>query len=1569
MKRNFFACLGRVLLLSFAAAAHAGTTDLASSPLVTSSSSSVRPNIMFVLDDSGSMGWTYLPDWANTSTQALFRNNGYNGVAYNPAVTYNPPVFYNADGTVDTSTYPSMTSANTSAWTVVPNDGYGIQSTSNSNLVGNAYYYTFVAGEYCDKPNLRNCVTQSAPSGSYPYPAALRWCTDSTKTTCQAVRIESGTTFMVARFPSPPTAIISLSNSSTTTVTGVTVDTGAGAKQIMSGSTSNTSSIDTIGADMETKINDCTAATSGNCTVAGYSASYSSSSNKLTIAAPTALGAITATPVITKSGSMTLSAAAFGGGVPGSNLRTDIVSATSSYPYPGTAAKATTRTDCAGATCTYAEEMTNYANWWAYYHTRMQMMKTSTSLAFQTVGSTYRVGYVTINNAQGSALLNLNTFDATQKRTWYQKLFAANPSGFTPLRQTLSEVGRIFAGKYNGSSYNDVTVTDPMQYSCQQNFTIFSTDGYWNDSSGYYQLDGSTNVGSQDATEPRPFNDGGGTTVTARTDTVSTSTDTTPRTTLDRSTRTDATVSTSSRSRVDTYQRTRITTSSSGCSGGKVKVRTRLYNGTSTETETTTTTTTQPYEVLTTTVFSDAATTTTTVRRTVVTTNGVVTSDTTLTTTAGPTTVSTVTSGPTAVSNALGAPTTTITGPSSSFSPAATVGAISWSITSDNTTGCISNPGASDTLALSSSGAWGATTTTGPTTTAGGLTHTAGYPQSTFGSTVNSTTGPTTGATTTTTVTTGGTSNTLADVAEYYYVNDLRTTALGNCTGSPIPPATTGIDVCTNDVPQSGLDGAAWQHMTTFTLGLGASGYMQFASNYPNATSGDYFDVKNGTTANPSGGICSWQSSGACNWPTPSSGEQTTIDDLWHAAVNGRGTYFSATNPASLNTGLSAALAGVSTRTGSSAAATTSNPNVTSGDNFVFSSTFTTQQWDGQLVRQQLDLTTGVVSSTIDWSAQSQLDSTTYTARTIYTFDAAASNKLKSFAWASLTSGAGGEQDYFLTPHIDSLSQFCVTGFCLTATDQDSSHAAGQNLVNFLRGDRSNEGVQSDTTKYYRQRSHLLGDIVNAEAVYVKQPLFGYADAGYSDYISAKATRQGMVYVASNDGMLHAFNSSTGAEAWAYVPSMVLPNLYKLADKTYAAHHEYFADGTPVSGDVYFDDGSGPAWHTIVVAGLNGGGRGYYALDVTVPSAPKALWEFTDTNLGLSYGNPVITKRGGTWVVLVSSGYNNVSPGDGKGYLYMLNAADGTQVAGSPISTNVGSTTDPSGLARISAWVTNATVDNTSLRAYGGDMLGNVWRFDINNNIGAAGYDAHRLVTLYANAAGTVTQPITTRPELGLVADKAVVFVGTGRFLGVSDLADVSQQTFYAVKDNLDSTSFTNPQASGSGFVQQVVSTGACPSGSPVTICTTGQTVRTSTSNTVNFATDKGWYVNLPDGVGAASGTGSERANTDPTLALGTLGFTTNVPNSSACTAGGYSYRYVLDYRTGAPVSTSTTGVSAVKLGNALSTRGVFVRLPNNTVVQLTRLSDGTTMTTNVPIGAGAAATRRISWRELIQDQ
>jgi type IV pilus assembly protein PilY1 len=388
-------------------------------------------------------------------------------------------------------------------------------------------------------------------------------------------------------------------------------------------------------------------------------------------------------------------------------------------------------------------------------------------------------------------------------------------------------------------------------------------------------------------------------------------------------------------------------------------------------------------------------------------------------------------------------------------------------------------------------------------------------------------------------------------------------------------------------------------------------------------------------------------------------------------------------------------------------------------------------------------------------------------------------------------------------------------------------------------------------------------------------------------------------------------------------------------------------------------------WRTILVGGLNGGGRGYYALDITHPGSPRALWEFTDTDLGYTYGNPVITKlKNGTWVVLVASGYNNVSGGDGQGRLYVLDAASGALIRS--IATGAGSTATPSGLARINAWVDNAMADNTALRVYGGDLLGNLWRFDINGDVGASGYDAQLLAT-FRDAYGTA-QPITARPELGEASGKALVFVGTGRLLGMSDLADTSRQSFYAVLDPLDATHWGDPRSSGR-FVQQTLTIAGCPSGAPATLCSAGDTVRLGSNHAVNFATNGGWYLDLPD-------TG-ERADTDPVLVFGTLAFNTNVPDFAACTHPGRSYRYFLDYRTGGFVavpgngtsgSTEVTGVVGRKLGDALTAGPSVAALPSRTVIQLSGLSNATTVVSDLPIDTAAGGTRRVSWRHLISE-
>jgi type IV pilus assembly protein PilY1 len=107
---------------------------------------------------------------------------------------------------------------------------------------------------------------------------------------------------------------------------------------------------------------------------------------------------------------------------------------------------------------------------------------------------------------------------------------------------------------------------------------------------------------------------------------------------------------------------------------------------------------------------------------------------------------------------------------------------------------------------------------------------------------------------------------------------------------------------------------------------------------------------------------------------------------------------------------------------------------------------------------------------------------------------------------------------------------------------------------------------------FYRPRDSALGDIVNSTPVFVGKPTFKYTENGYQSFVAAKISRPGAIYVGANDGMLHAFDRD-GNELWAYVPSMVLPNLYKLADTAYPANHQYYVDGSPVIGDIYTSTG------------------------------------------------------------------------------------------------------------------------------------------------------------------------------------------------------------------------------------------------------------------------------------------------------------------------------------------------------------------------------------------------------------
>jgi type IV pilus assembly protein PilY1 len=768
--------------------------------------------------------------------------------------------------------------------------------------------------------------------------------------------------------------------------------------------------------------------------------------------------------------------------------------------------------------------------------------------------------------------------------------------------------------------------------------------------------------------------------------------------------------------------------------------------------------------------------------------------------------------------------------------------------------------------------------------------------------------------------------NSLADIALYYYATDLR------------PPGSTGglvadgktLDVSEDNVPPAGADSAKWQHMTTFTLGLGVSGVLDYKENYLSGGSADYNAIVQG----------------AKNWPDPHTDPQdplylsTTVtervDDLWHAAVNGRGQYLSAGNPDALVSALTKALAAIAASNAGASAAGTSSLEPVAGDNQAYIAQYTTGRWDGDLKARDIDLETGELSEEPTWSAATQLQKKVgkdADNRKIYTFDDAEAGNLKSFDAASL--GDEKAAGYFNSAP---LTQFNTWNAAQKAA------ATSDAMIAFLRGQSGFEDEDGNAARLFRDRILALGDIVNASPVYVGTPNFKYGDADYTAFATANAARPGVVYAGANDGMLHAFDAATGAERWAYVPSAVIPRLYKLADAGYANHHRAFVDGPITVGDAY--DADDAEWKTVLIGGLGRGGRAYYALDVTDPDNPKALWEFgtgEDEDLGYTYGPPILTKNAaGQWIVVFASGYSNVEPGIGKGRLYVVDAFTGEKLD-EIVTDDANDDPDESGIAKVNNYVANSLVDNTTQYVYGGDLAGNLWRFDL---------VAGESLRLGRTAVKAGDQPITVRPELGRVKDEfgtyhRVVFFGTGRFLGISDLEDdapsnTEPQAIYAVKDSGKDLGILTGQ--DANLVEQTLDATVTPRKIPKPL-------------PVNWAQRNGWYLKTPVG---------ERFNVDPRLQLGTLAVLSNEVDDDECQVGGRSWLYALDYKSGTAVKSQKDLEVGQWVGASIGTGLSLIRLPSKKLVAVVGLGDATVRAMNVPVAPGAASeVRRVGWREL----
>ena len=801
--------------------------------------------------------------------------------------------------------------------------------------------------------------------------------------------------------------------------------------------------------------------------------------------------------------------------------------------------------------------------------------------------------------------------------------------------------------------------------------------------------------------------------------------------------------------------------------------------------------------------------------------------------------------------------------------------------------------------------------------------------------------------------------STQGDIAYKYWDTNLRPDLP---TGKvKVPPG------CAESHPDPQLDCHTFLHMNTYTVGLGAVGtlfgktYFKVADAYTNPI------LKTAPTSDPTATV----------WPDPKTDETPEqVDDLYHAAVNGHGEAYSVSSTKELIKGLGSAMRNIVSRLGS-ASAVTFNTATVKTNALIFSAQFNSSNWSGDLIANnlnsvngQLTLVGGSYIGSVAWDAASLLDSSSVTAssRNIVTYDG---SKGVPFSWGNLNST---EQSDLLAGGV-------------TTTE-------AQQRLNFIRGDRSQEGV------LFRKRASRMGDIVHSSPVYISTPAMGWPDQDpfgsstdrYTDFKAAESSREPVIYVGANDGMLHAFDASTGAsggkELFDYIPESVYSSatgagLHYLTEKDY--NHHYYVDLSPSVGDVYLTDAGGTgAWHSLLVGGLRSGGKGIFAIDVTDPSkfnsessvANLVQWEFTDANdnnLGYLTG-PVqfaMVKDGSSyrWKLIFGNGYD---PATGETGLFMLDlqdAVDGTWDAGDWQFIDLG----PGDGLVSNVRLVDLNGDHVVDRIYATDYDGNLWALAPSSSgkwgsVYTKGSTPEPLFT--AKDSSGSPQPIQSPPIVyrnqSVTSTSAndpnlMVAFGTGQYLTKDDLSNTQTQSFYSVWDR------------GTSLLTRSNLTKRTLSDTTVS----GVDVRHVSGSAISWydgtSGSYGWYMDFDTQTG-------ERVDQSPSLRNTTLFFNTDIPSTSACQSGGSSVEMFLNLDGTEPdrnvFDTNHDGLinsSDVKAAGFFNTGGLLTRgrvLGDVMFQSSTGTVDGTASYvggSKVDLGKSHSNVGRLGWHEITE--
>ncbi len=779
------------------------------------------------------------------------------------------------------------------------------------------------------------------------------------------------------------------------------------------------------------------------------------------------------------------------------------------------------------------------------------------------------------------------------------------------------------------------------------------------------------------------------------------------------------------------------------------------------------------------------------------------------------------------------------------------------------------------------------------------------------------------------------------------YLSTLGTTSGNGC------PQKKYVILISDGLPTEDLNGGSWPPLgSAAATGYGVTATFNADGSLKSTNDQALTDTINNIKTLNSNGILTYVIGlGAGVDPTINSQAAATLTAM--AVAGGTNNYYPATNPTALVNDLNNIMVSIQNGSFTTSAASVSSTQLSSGAveyvaSFVSNDT-PYQDWTGNLQAISLNSTTGYPTSTIIWAAQGLLD--------------------------SLVAGTGWSSSRLIATWNPTTSAGVPFEWTNLSTTQQSqlqpSDTLGQNRLQYLRGNTALEARNGGT---FRNRSHILGDIIDSQVVYVGPPQGAIQASSYTSFVSAQKNRQPMLYVGANDGMLHAFNASTGKELFAFIPNAVFANLYNLTAPLYNQSHLFFVDGSPQSGDVQFSDNS---WHTLVISGENAGGKSVFALDVTNPTninsettlAQSVLWEFTDSDLGLTYSPPQVAEIGSssstplTFAVFFGNGYNNPN---NNAVLYAVNPQTGTLLTKINLCTAVPSACNanaPQGLSSVTVANSNGLQGVPITVVYAGDLQGNLWAVDVTDPSPANW--AARLLFQARDASGNA-QPITTSPVVTLNPNYPrrqgpFIMFGTGQLLVEADLLNTNTQSIYGVWDKpLANTTFTRSN------LQQQTLTQVSPAQSGLS-----ETILTVTSNTINWLSQDGWFVDLP--------IAGQRTITNPIILNGAFIATLNTPPLTACSGTFSSMLLELNYATGGAFSKAQLDVAGngnlnsqpkfngsyavgMSLSNSYANAPTFVGVnKNGNAVINTTLSNGTQSSVINPNNAP----RKIGWWQL----